>query len=295
MCQKKEDCKQKHLKNDEEKASNMLFNEKNKKNLEEIIKENKIKRHFEKTNYSLTDVLKHPIKYSSGGFQEAWDDLNYSVYSCVNISKTKTESLTKFFGLNAGLLTFFGIWAVPHELIHAGVNKLTGGINKEIVINSLYGGSIISKYFSEIQSKLMLPFIGGYVVPENNSDLGLVAMALAPYVLTPLGLCIAKKGRENKNLLTALFGSALIAAHLGGVVGDFWSVGRTIMLKGLEMLYFGLGENTSKLPEEANLLELSFLLLGGFYIGSKVMGYSYRLCKGAFNSINQAFHNSSPT
>ena len=178
-------------------------------------------------------------------------------------------------------LASFGVWAAPHELIHAGVNSLTGGINKEIVMNRFYGGDLWAAIIPGVEAKWMIPLIGGYVMPENESALAHLAMSMAPYTMTGLGIYAMQKGKENKSAFYCAVGSGLIALHAGGIVGDWWKTGRTIISTGMEYL-----STYTDIP--TNNAVSNFMVGGvGLVLGTKLLTASYRLSKGTVNSLRQ--------
>ena len=184
-----------------------------------------------KSDYTIKEVLKSPLK---GAMMEIIDDLTIHT----NLKGSKWKRLLKNDGL---IVASFGITADPHELLHAGVNELTGGYNKEIVINSLYGGDLWAQIIPNLESKVLFPLIGGYVDPEYASFFGELATKVSPYALTPLGIYLVMKGKERKNVLIFSAGAGAVAAHLGGVLGDWYSTGKAIMTKVAEGCYNILG------------------------------------------------------
>jgi len=200
----------------------------------------------------------------------------------------KDVSSLGFWGANALLFASFGFTSVPHELMHAGMNYLTGGVNREIVINSFYGGDLWEKVIPGVEGRVLIPFIGGYVEFENYSLLGNIATYTTPYVLTPLGLYCIMKSREKKSLALWIAGVGAVGAHGDGIIGDWWGAGRAIVYESVQPVYDAL-EMRSK-PE--NSILSSIFSVVGFYLGMKMLKYSYRASKGLVNSIRKYKHKS---
>ncbi len=179
--------------------------------------------------------------------------------------------------------SFGAVWSTPHELIHAGVNSLTGGVNKEIVLNRLYGGDLWAQIIPGVEAKVMVPFIGGYVVPEYNNTWGAIATNVAPYALTSLGIYLVQKGRENKSLTVSTLGVGLVAAHVGGIVGDWMNQGRLIVGNTIEGVCHAFGTEP---PQDNQALNLA-ATVGSFYLGAKLMTAAYRISKGSVTSLRQ--------
>ena len=221
--------------------------------------------------YRFKDVIKSPLK-------SAWDeilkDLNYEeLFSGSKKRKSRLNDLA--------ILLSFGINSIPHELIHAGTNILAGGTNEQIVINKLYGGDIAHLVYSRIDAKLFLPITGGYVkIAECGSLLGKLAVSIAPYAMTPLGIYMVSEGKKRKSLPLAVAGSGMIAAQAGGVIFDFFYFGRTIMYEIADFIANTAGYKNF----DSNHSWMAFpLAIGGFYLGSKVLSFSYRLFKSGVN------------
>lgn len=233
-------------------------------------------QHLSQYYYTLADVIKNPWKSSLEGiWTEFQTDVDY-----FDLLPFKNKKL-RLLAVNGGMFFSFGVSAIPHELMHGGMNLLTGGTNKEIVFNTLYGGSLLEKIIPGVKSEWMIPFLGGYVQPEYSSFGGSLATMLVPYVMTPLGLYLLAKGKENKAVSLCVAGSGIVAAHIGGIFGDFFTFGRTLVSQGLEALSNAVNfENSSE-----NYLLSSLTLLGGFYVGLKTARYTYRLSRGLVNSV----------
>lgn len=238
---------------------------------------------------TISEVLKHPLKYSSGGLKEMGTDLRV-----IDISKmTKRQKIACKIAMPLGGILSFGMWAMPHELIHAGINKLTGGTNEEIVLNRIYGADIIHAIIPQVQSKLMTPFCGGYVQINPASDLGNLATTIAPYALTPLGVYLIQKAEEKQNKKYGIAGAGLIYAHAGGLIGDFYSLGRkTIQITCKTILHKDpLGPTKANVPTHYETLLLGTTVIAGFLIGNRIMSYTYRLSKGLVNSVRNYCNN----
>ncbi|MEK6899972.1 MAG: hypothetical protein AABX05_02500 [Nanoarchaeota archaeon] len=238
----------------------------------------RIKRHEEEiqepSDYTLKDFIKKPFRPT---WNEMMKDSEFrDLFKGSTFSRTMKEI--------GSTLAAFGVIAVPHELIHAGVNSLTGGTNKEIVFNTLYGGQIWEQLIPGVQSKIMFPLLGGYVKPENNSSLAMFAVGIAPYIMTPAGIYLAQKGRENRNIILSAAGAGIVATHAGGIVGDWMGAGSRIVKGGIELVEDMVGEEL-KVPDEYATYASIPIMLAGLYIGSKIMGVSYRGMKATVNSV----------
>jgi len=168
--------------------------------------------------------------------------------------------------------------------MHAGMNTLTGGTNKEIVINRLYGGDLAAKLIPGVKSDWLFPLLGGYVKPEHVSELGKIATLATPYLLTPLGFYCIMKGAEKKSLPLTFLGTGALAGHLGGTVGDFFTLGRALVIDGINYI-------SPESTYENSPWLYAPVIAGGFYIGLKAMCFTYRLSKGLINSVLDYSHN----
>ena len=234
----------------------------------------------EHKKYTFADVLKHPGK---SAINEIFLDMRQ--YAQLFSGKTPFRQ-----GIKADLATIlsFGFFSVPHELIHAGVNKLTGRGNEEIVINKLFLGDLYHWLSPSIESKLMLPFIGGYVKPvETSLDFSHVICLLAPYVLTPVGIYLMAEAKKKKSLPYAIAGSGLVASHLGGIIGDFFNAGYTLVHRTGEAVFTHLGY-TLETYKHNGFFQLA-TIIGGFYLGTKIMSFTYRLSKAGVNYVRKKF------
>ncbi|MBS3140033.1 hypothetical protein J4479_03445 [Candidatus Woesearchaeota archaeon] len=228
----------------------------------------------QRNSYTLTGVIKNPLR---SALNEIIDDLTFTKYF-------QTWKRSKEIGLT---LASFALIAPPHELIHAGVNKLFGGENKEIVINTLYGGSLWEKIIPGIESKVLFPLLGGYVLPgEYNSTIHELATLVSPYLLTPLGIYSVLKGKEKDSLALRVLGSGLIAGHAGGILGDWRRAGTVILEQAAQGITNLLG--TDGRIDETTIGKAA-LIIGGFYAGYKLMNFSYRLMKGTINTARNYF------
>ena len=229
----------------------------------------------EQQEYTLEDFVKNPLKNLSfkSIYNEIQEDIDFSYLFSGKRKLLKT---------NLAAFASFGIFSLPHELIHAGTNSLTGGINKEIVLNTLYGGALWERIIPGVESKVLFPLLGGYVQIENPSTVGTLAATVAPYVLTPLGIYLMKKGKEKESILLCAGGAGLGLAHLGGIIGDWRLAGQTMIKESVELVQDTL--NVKKTPEYGNAATFA-MFLGGIYIGSKLLAISYRASKATVNSI----------
>jgi hypothetical protein len=240
--------------------------------LEEVVK------HKERDDYTLKDILFDPLTYSKSAFGEVFRDLNFEKNFKGNGERKRNLN-------DVAVLTSFGVSSVPHELIHAGINKLTGGVNTEVMLNDFYGGFILKQFLPGVESKLMFPLIGGYVNPESyGSFAGQLSMALAPYAMTPLGIYLIMKGQEKQSLPLSVLGAGLTIGHVGGILGDFWKIGRDLIYETAELMQITPGG-----PENENTWFYAGVAVGGFYLGSKIMSLSYRSMKASVKAVRSKF------
>lgn len=227
--------------------------------------------------YTLEDFVKNPTKGISfkSIYNEIQADINFSDLFSGQRKLLKT---------NLAAFASFGFFSLPHELIHAGVNYLTGGTNKEIVINTLYGGPLWEKIIPGVKSELMFPLLGGYVTGENPSLAGSLTTAVAPYALTSLGIYLMKKGKERESIVICAGGAGLGLTHLGGIIGDWRIAGQQMIKESVEVVQDALDVKTS--PKYATAADVA-MFLGGLYIGSKLLAVSYRASKATVNSVRK--------
>ncbi|MDP3698249.1 MAG: hypothetical protein Q8R47_01545 [Nanoarchaeota archaeon] len=109
-------------------------------------------------------------------------------------------------------------------------------------------------------------------------------MAVAPYVLTPLGIYLLKKGKEKESILLCAGGAGLGLAHLGGIIGDWRLAGQKMLTESVEVVQDAVGE---KMPPQYEIPVLLGTVLGGVYIGSKLLAVSYRASKATVNSVRK--------
>lgn len=230
---------------------------------------------------TLEDVLGHPGKYSKGVFWE-WCEEFGAFISYKNIGAGAVKKRLSRAAYITGALCSFGLSALPHELIHAGVNKATGGINKEIVLNKFFGGSLWAEIIPGIEAKWLVPLIGGYVDLEPANRLANILTAAAPYVLTPVGVGLFYSGIKKKNSLLFTLGAGITGAHASGVIGDFWNVGKDVYYGGLDMASQMF--SSQPMSDDAKLILAIPVAVFGFFLGNRIMSYSYNLMKGAYNS-----------
>ncbi len=238
---------------------------------------------------TIEDVLRHPLKYSKGGFGEIISDMQV-----LNPEKlTEKQRKSYAFLLPAASMLSAGIWAMPHELLHAAVNKATGGKNLEIVLNKMYGADFWHAIFPQIESKFMIPILGGYVRAQPANEISSIAVTLAPYVMTPIGIYFMQNALKKQNTKYWLIGSGLMVSHAGGVIGDFFALGQKITQKICTTIYKSpqqIEQNKEQHTDSfADNMAISAALVFGFLIGNRIMGYSYRLSKGLLNSARKYF------
>ncbi|MBI4151344.1 hypothetical protein HY496_00095 [Candidatus Woesearchaeota archaeon] len=192
------------------------------------------------------------------------------------------------------ILASFSLTVVPHELLHAGANILTGGENEKIVINRLYGGDLVHWLSPSIDVELLNPFVGGYVQPsEFGSVPGAIATGLAPYLLTPLAVYALAKGKEKKSLPLAIAGSGAVIGHVSGVLGDFLNVGRIAVYSAADTVGQALDFSIDQWGDSWLRYPLGF---GAFYVGWKVMSETYSFCRNNVPGIKSALdRKSEPT
>ncbi len=234
--------------------------------------------HNEIRNETVWEVLKNPFKKY---FRNIFMDLNYEeLFKGDNKRKSRLNDLAIFLS--------FGYTSVPHELLHAGTNKALGGVNEEIVINKFFDLGLSQYLIPGVESKFLLPIMGGYVKPDmtkiNNLEHALVTFA--PYILTPLGIYLVQKGKEKKCLPLAIAGSGAILSQAGGILGDFLSLGSNAVNTGTEFIYTTLGGQNYQ--EFANAMWLP-MLVGGFFVWLKTATFSYRLFKAGINQLRNTF------
>lgn len=227
--------------------------------------------------YTVRDVLRHPL---TPAWKEIMKDLDFtSLFSGGKLKKALKNDLST--------LLAFGAIVGPHELIHAGVNSATGGVNKEIVINKLFGGDLYHLINSRIDADWLIPLFGGYVkIGEYSSKLAEAGVSLAPYALTPIGIYLMSKGKEKKSLPYAISGAGLIAVHAGGVIGDFFHLGRLMMYETADFIAHTVGYQSFDADDSWATIPLA---AGGFYAGYKALSFTYRLCKAGVNYCRKKF------
>ena len=228
-------------------------------------------------NYTFKDVLRNPGKLV---WEEIFQDLNYEeLFKGSPKRKSRLNDLA--------ILVSFGLTSIPHELIHAGANLLTGGTNEKIVINRFYGGDLVHTLYSGIQAEFLLPILGGYVkIAESGSILGELATDIAPYALTPLGIYLVAEGKKRKSLSLAFLGSGAIIGHTGGIIGDFYSFGKTIAYETADFVAQLFG--ASNFEPDNSWLALP-LTIGELYLGFKTLSFTYRSSKAGVNAIRNRF------
>lgn len=216
-----------------------------------------------------------------GGLDEAFEDLNFE-----DLFKGNKKRRSRLNDLS--ILVSFGFSSIPHELIHAGVNVLTGGSNKEIVINRFYGGDLAHAVYPGIQSRFLAPIFGGYVEPrEYGSELGKVAMVASPYVLTPLGIYLLEEGKRRNSPSLAIAGSGIIVGHAGSCIGDFATLGRTLSYSAVNVPVRALGAKSFHVEE---YLSASLpLWITGLYLGCQMTSTSYKLFKRGVDYCRNIF------
>lgn len=228
--------------------------------------------------YTLREVLKKPLHDNwRAAFREIFTDLNFTK-ALPGSEKTKSR-------LNdIGVLVSFGFTSVPHELMHAKVNEAMGGTNAHVVLNKLYGGDLFAAILPGVEADWLLPIIGGYVEPDYMTTPGKFLMGIAPYILTPIGIYLLQKSREKKKATLGFLGAGALVAHAGGIIGDWWSLGRSVVYDTAN--YIGNMFGYEAVDDNP------FILLGGaaigLYLGSKAMSLSYRFSKGLVGSLRVA-------
>ncbi|PIN81699.1 hypothetical protein COV11_01355 [Candidatus Woesearchaeota archaeon CG10_big_fil_rev_8_21_14_0_10_30_7] len=237
----------------------------------------RVEKHFEQIfvkDESIGEVLNNPLMTC---YRQIFADMNFE--ELIKGSDKKKHHLN-----NLLILLGFGYSSIPHELIHAGTNKLLGGQNLEVVINKFYDLGLSNYLIPGVESKFLFPIIGGYVRPDpaQLSDASFMIMGAAPYILTPLGIYLLQKGKENKSLPLAIFGSGLILGHAGGMIGDFWNMGKIAFYNASELIHNFVGAQNF----EESYNNLGFLgRSAGFYLGWKAMNFTYRLSKSVVNTL----------
>lgn len=251
-----------------------------------------MKRHYlpkkldNTSKLTLEDVLRHPLKNSRGVFWEWCDEFRTFIDYKNREAGAVKRRLSKAAYLT-GALYAFGLSALPHELIHAGVNKVTGGVNKEIVLNKFFGGSFWAEIIPGVEAKWLVPIIGGYVNIEPADRLASILTSAAPYVLTPVGITLFYSGIKKKNSVLFTLGAGITGAHASGVIGDFWNIGKDIYYGGFEAASQMFGNQP--MSDDAKLWLALPVAIFGFFLGNGIMSYSYNLMKGAYNSLRNKF------
>src|SRR3989344_6382324 len=226
--------------------------------------------------YSLKDVIKHPIQYSKwDGIQEIFSDLNYESLFKKNKFKSALNDLFIF--------ASFGLSTIPHELLHAITNTITGGKNNEIVINKLYGGDLAELIDPELKSRWLFPIFRGHVdIANYGSELAKYATGLSPYIMTPLGIFLLKEAKKRKSLPLAFLGSGALTSHVGAVIGDFANTGKNIISDTFKFL------GVDAYNDDNWLIRIP-IMMGGIYLGAKIASFSYRFFKSSINSLQDIF------
>lgn len=227
--------------------------------------------------YRFKDIIRKPLK---SAWIDIFQDLSYEeLFSGSHKRKSRLNDLA--------ILVSFGINSIHHELIHAGMNTLTGGTNEQIVINKLYGGDLVHLIYPGIDAKLLLPIIGGYTkIQEYGSWLGELAVLVAPYAMTPLGIYMVSEGKKRKSLPLAIAGSGMLISQAGGIIGDFFQFGRSVVYETADFIANTMGYQNFDSDDSW----MSFpLAIGGLYLGSKVLSFSYRSFKAGVNHCRNLF------
>ncbi len=228
--------------------------------------------------YTLREVLRKPLHDTwRHAFAEIFSDLNFTE---ALPGRKRSKGLLN----DIGALVSFGFTSGPHELIHAKINEVMGGTNAHVVVNKLYCGDIYAALIPGVEADWLLPIIGGYVEPEHMTTPGRFVMAIAPYILTPVGIYLLQKAREKKVATLGLLGAGALLAHAGGIIGDWWKLGRDVVYETANSIgnmigYEALDDNPAVMIGGAAL---------GVYLGSKAMSFTYRLSKGLVGSLRVA-------
>ncbi|MFH2028494.1 MAG: hypothetical protein ABIJ08_05115 [Nanoarchaeota archaeon] len=233
-------------------------------------KNKKTKKIEEKVEETFRDIVRDPFRVP---YSEIMEDMDYSgIFKGSQLRRDSLEALSTPISI--------GISVLPHEMLHAAANKLTGGTNSELVINRLFLGDLWS-LIPGVESKLMTPFIGGYMsAREYGSDIGRLITAVAPYSLTPIGIYLVAEAKKRKSVPLALAGSGIIMAHAGGAIGDFYNFGVKLTYMIADKAYHIFNGNF----DSSNWKE-SVLLMGGTILGLTTASLSYRLFKAGVNYI----------
>lgn len=228
-----------------------------------------------RSKYTLSEIIGQLTR--RGIYREWVSDCSFfKLFEGKKISRVTKEMATTY--------AAFGAIVVPHELIHAGVNSATGGINHEIVLNRLFGGDIFASIIPGIEVKVLNPLLGGYVYAENHSALAELATSVAPYSLTILGFYALQKGKEKKNIPLCALGSAAVCVHVGGIIGDWFNAGQNVCYEAMEGIYNFIGAEPSN---ENSVLDHIIIGSSGMLLGLQMLKASYRLMKGTVNSLRQ--------
>ncbi|GEM_PF-6277303 len=234
---------------------------------------------FEGSDSSLRDVVLQPFNF---GIPVMVNDVNYPGLFRLG-AKKKWAAIALF------AVASLYMYTLPHELIHAGVNVLSGGENQKIVFNTLYGGGIYEMIIPGVQSELLSPLTGAYVMTVNPHFFGRVTSVLAPYAMTPLGVFMALEGKSRRNLPLWAAGAGLVLNHMGGILGDFFSFGTELVAKPAVMFYQAQGY--ADFDRETGFLTALSLMAASFYVGAKAAGISYKLFRNSIQYVrSEVFH-----
>lgn len=179
-------------------------------------------------------------------------------------------------GPGRGMLSFFVpilsasvFTALPHEYIHAGAATMLGHHVSNIVVNPIP----FMSSFTQIQ---------GPIGPLDS-----MAIAAAPYVLTAAGAYLVDKAKKKDSFFLYCLGSGALISHVGGILGDFYSVGRTAAYEVSNTICHTLGYSDLN---QHNLAVTIPMAVGSFYLGAKAMSLTYRASKAAVNSTRSLFN-----
>ena len=79
------------------------------------------------------------------------------------------------------------------------------------------------------------------------------------------------KGKEKKSWPLAMAGAGAVLAHAGGIIGDFFSLGKLAVYLPTEIVAEVAGFDS---PYDSWLYYP--MTVGGFYVGAKLMSFTYR-------------------
>jgi len=164
--------------------------------------------------------------------------------------------------LGAVLLSTLASWIVYvplHELLHAFGCVASGGEVRELEIQPLYGGVLLSKVFPFVRAG------GDYAgrltgFDTRGSDLIYLATDLAPFLLTVVAAFpLLQMARSRRSAVLLGPGLVLAAAPLTSLTGDLYEMGSIVVSAALGRLSWDVAGSLQLLRHDD-----LFVLLGEF-------------------------------